>query len=54
MYIIYIYIHIKEDQPWKIERVTEKKKKKMNYCRAEQRKVERKYKESKEDMWTML
>ena len=26
MYIIYIYIHIKEDQPWKIERVTEKKK----------------------------
>ena len=52
MYIIYIYIHIKEDQPWKTERVTEKKK--MNYCRAEQRKVERKYKESKEDMWTVL
>ena len=29
MYIIYIYIyiHIKEDQPWKIEQVMKKKKK---------------------------
>ena len=49
MYIIYIYTYQRRST-MENRASNGKKKKKMNYCRAVQRKVERKYKESKEDM----